>query len=253
MQRWAIGPWGFRVWGLAIALIGATNLVLGDFDPIEAPPAGMPGRWLLFWLANIFLLLAGAAVQVPRLTRLAALAIALYFGLGVAVLINGPGIVANLATYGAYFGMVTPLAMVAAATILIAQGKREAQWTRGAQILFGLCALFYGGAHFVYPGFTAPLVPTWLPPSQSFWADATGVAHILAGVAILTRVQARLATILLTIMYAGFGLLVHVRMIIGDPHHAYYWTENAMNLALVGVAWVMADSFDPRGRRAAGA
>ncbi len=252
MQRWTIGPWGFRVWGLGIALIGATNLVLGDFDPIEAPPAGMPGRWLLFWVANIFLLLAGAAVQMPRLTRWAAWGIALYFGLGVAVLINGPGIVANFASYATYFAVVTPLAMVAAATILIARGPRAAQWVRGAQSVFGLCALFYGGAHFVYPSFTAPLVPSWLPPSQLFWADATGVAHILAGIAILTRVQARLATILLTIMYAGFGLLVHVRMIVGDPHHAYYWTENAMNLALVGVAWVMADSFDLRERTAPG-
>ena len=112
--------------------------------------------------------------------------------------------------------------------------------------VFGVCAILFGGAHFFYMNLTAPLVPQWLPPNQVFWGYATGVAHIAAGVAILTGVQARLAAILLTIMYASFTLLVHGPMFVADHLNHFVWTENAENLALIGAAWVVADSLARR-------
>ena len=95
---------------------------------------------------------------------------------------------------------------------------------------------------------TAPLVPRWLPPTQEFWGYATGVGHIAAGIAILTGVQARLAAILLTAMYASFTLLVHGPMLVADHSSRLIWSENALNIALIGVAWVVADSL-ARSRR----
>jgi uncharacterized membrane protein YphA (DoxX/SURF4 family) len=89
---------------------------------------------------------------------------------------------------------------------------------------------------------TAPLVPKWLPPTQEFWAYATGIGHIAAGVAILTGVQSRLAAILLTAMYASFTLLVHGPMLLAHPSNHGILAENAENIALIGVAWVVADS-----------
>ena len=68
------------------------------------------------------------------------------------------------------------------------------------------------------------------------------VGHIGAGVAILTGVQARLAAILLTAMYASVTLLVHGPMLLADPSSHMIWSENALNLVLVGAAWVVADS-----------
>ena len=117
-----------------------------------------------------------------------------------------------------------------------------ARLTRVGQLAFGICALIFGTAHFVYMNLTAPLVPKWLPPTQEFWAYATGVAHIAAGVAILTGVQARLAAILLTIMFASFTVLVHVPMLLATPSDHWIWNENAVNIALIGAAWVVADS-----------
>ena len=102
--------------------------------------------------------------------------------------------------------------------------------------------LLFGGAHFFYMNRTAPLVPKWLPPTQAFWAVATGIGHIAAGVAILAGVQARLAAILLTVMYASFTPLVHAPMLLADPSSQMIWSENALNLALIGTAWVVADS-----------
>ena len=63
--------------------------------------------------------------------------------------------------------------------------------------------------------------------------------------------QARLAAILLTAMYVSFTLLVHVPMLLADPSSHWIWSENALNLALIGAAWVVADSLarsDPRKR-----
>ena len=88
---------------------------------------------------------------------------------------------------------------------------------------------------------TAPFVPKWLPPTQEFWGYVTGVCFVAAGVAILTGIRARLAAILLTTMIASFGLLANGRALLADPSR-WNWTESALNLALIGVAWVVADS-----------
>ena len=121
-----------------------------------------------------------------------------------------------------------------------------ARLSRIAHIVFGLCAIVFGIAHFEYMSLTAPLVPKWLPPSQEFWGYATGIAHIAAGVAILTSVKARLAAVLLTIMFALFSVMVHIPMVIATPGDHWIWNENAVNLALIGAAWVVADSLKPR-------
>ena len=43
-------------------------------------------------------------------------------------------------------------------------------------------------------------------------------------------------------MFASFTPLVHVPMLLADPTVYVNWTENALNLALTGAAWVVADS-----------
>ena len=77
------------------------------------------------------------------------------------------------------------------------------------------------------------------------------IGHIAAGVAILTGVQARPAAILLTVMFACFTPLVHAPMLLADPSSYVNWTENALNLTLIGAAWVVADSLVQPHRHAA--
>lgn len=176
-----------------------------------------------------------------------AAALSAYFALIVVILMNGRVVLAHYAEYGSYSGAAEQLAIAAAGLIVYAasariDATRAARLTRLGQVAFGICAVLFGGAHFFYMNMTAPLVPKWLPPTQEFWAYATAVGHIAAGVAILTGVQARLAAILLTAMYASFTLLVHVPMLLAEPSSHMNWAENALNLALIGVAWVVADS-----------
>ena len=80
------------------------------------------------------------------------------------------------------------------------------------------------------------------PPSQVFWGYVTGVCFIAAGLAILTGVKARLAATLLTVMIACFGLMANDRILLTGLSSHFNWSESALNLALIGVAWVVADS-----------
>jgi uncharacterized membrane protein YphA (DoxX/SURF4 family) len=193
------------------------------------------------------MLVAGMAVEWRRTTAWAAAALTAYFSLVVVVLLNGRILLRHYAEFGPYESLAIELAIAAGGLLVYVDSAGidatlASRLTRVAQVAFGVCALVFGVAHFVYMNLTAPLVPKWLPPSQEFWGYATGVGHIAAGVAILTGVKARLAAILLTAMFASFTVLVHVPMLIADPANHWILNENAVNIALIGAAWVVADS-----------
>jgi uncharacterized membrane protein YphA (DoxX/SURF4 family) len=238
---------GWRVYGLGVMALAVLCLAWGTFDPGQPVSKGFPDRTALAYAAAAFMLVAGAAVEWRRTAAWGAAALAAYYALIVVILMNGRVVLAHYAEYGSYSGAAEQLAIAAGGLIVYAahadiDASLAARLTRVGQLIFGVCALLFGGAHFFYMNMTAPLVPKWLPPSQEFWAYATGIGHIAAGVAILTGVQARLAAILLTAMYASFTFLVHLPMLLADPSNHFIWSENAENLALIGVAWVVADS-----------
>src|SRR5471032_3458498 len=238
---------GWRVLGLGVMALAMVALAWGDFDPGQSVPKAFPDRTVLAYAAAVFMLVAGAAVEWRRTTAWGAAALAAYYALIVVILMNGRVVLAHYAEFGTYSGLAEQLAITAGGLIVYAASAKidarlAARLTRLGQLAFGVCALIFGGAHFFYMNLTAPLVPKWLPPTQEFWAYATGVCHFAAGVAILTGVQARLAAILLTVMFASFTPLVHLPMLLADHASHMNWTENVVNLALTGVAWVVADS-----------
>ena len=245
---------GGYVYGLGVMALAGVCLAFGGFDPGQPVPKAFPDRTILAYAAAAFMLVAGAAVMWRRAAAWASGALAAYYALIVVVLMNGRVMLAHPTEYVSYSGAAEQLAIAAGALILFAaSGKLDAglraRITRLGQITFGLCAIIFVGAHFAYLGFTAPLAPKWLPGSQVFWAYATGVAHIAGGLAIIAGFRARLAAILLTVMYASFTPLVHVPLLLADHTSHENWAENAENIALVGVAWVVADSLAGRTRR----
>ncbi len=238
---------GSRVYGFGVMALAIVCVAWGDFDPGQPVPKDLPFRTVLAYSSAVFMLVAGAAIEWRRTAAWGAAALFAYYALIVVVVMNGRVVLARYGVYGTYSGIAEQLAVAAAALIAYAanariDAARAARLGRLGQVVFAVCALLFGGAHFAYMNLTAPLVPKWLPPSPEFWAYATGVGHIAAGVAILTGVQARLAAVLLTIMYASFTPLVHVPMLLADPSSHLAWSENALNLALIGAAWVVADS-----------
>jgi uncharacterized membrane protein len=247
---------GWRAYGIGVMALGIVCLAFGDFHPGQPVPKDFPDRTVLAYAAAVFMLVAGAAVEWRRATAWAALALTAYFALAVVVLMHGRILLVHYAEFGPYESLAIEVAITMGALIVFATTSKRmdaalaARLVRIGQTIFALCALIFGAAHFVYLNLTAPLVPKWLPLSQDFWAYATGVAHIAAGIAILTGVQARLAATLLTVMFASFTPLVHVPMVLATPSSHWLWNENAVNLALIGAAWVIGDSLAPgRSRR----
>jgi uncharacterized membrane protein YphA (DoxX/SURF4 family) len=238
---------GWRVYGLGVMALGTACLAFGAFDPGQPVPNNLPAHTALAYASGAFMVLAAAAVEWRRTAAWGAAALTAYYTLFVVILMQGRLLLKDYAVYVTYEDIAMQLAIAAGGLIICAMTARidavlAARLTRAGQLAFGVCALVFGGAHFVYMNLTAPLVPKWLPPTQVFWGYATGVGFVAAGVAIVTGVKARLAAILLTAMLAVFALLVHLSTLLADHASHWNWTEAAENLAVTGAAWVVADS-----------
>jgi uncharacterized membrane protein len=246
--------YGRYVFGLGVITLGVAKLALSG-SGAAVPAAALAGRAAWGYAGAAFMIVAGAALLWRRTKAWAAAAVAAYFAIVVLGVTNGPDVLRHYREFLAWFGATEPLAITAGALIVFAGGADIPATTaqrliRLSQIALGACAIYFGVAHFLHMELTAPLVPKWLPPSQVFWGYATGVFHIAAGLALISGVQARLAAILLTVMYAAFTPLVHIPLFLANQHDHRNWMENAMNIALTGAAWVAADSL-ARSRRAA--
>jgi uncharacterized membrane protein YphA (DoxX/SURF4 family) len=239
---------GSRVYGLGVMAVGVASLAFGDFDPGQPVAEHFPGRVALAYAAGVFMVVAAAAVEWRRTAAWGAAVLTIYYTLFVVVLMNGRLLLTDYAVYVTYENIAMQLAIAAGALIIFAttaarlDAALAARLTRLGRLAFGVCALIFGGAHFAYLSYTAQMVPKWLPPSQVFWACGTGVGFIAAGLAFLTGLQARLAAILLTVMLVSFGLLANGPILLADHASHFNWTESAVNLAVVGAAWVLADS-----------
>jgi uncharacterized membrane protein YphA (DoxX/SURF4 family) len=236
-----------RIYGLGAVALGLVGMVWGDFAAVWQPvPNSIPGRTALAYAVAAALLLAGLAVQWQRTAGLGALALTALYSLGV-ILLHVPRVIAHATVFVTWLGAAEQLALVAgglAAYAYCAQLESAVaeRITKIGRLIFGVCLIVFGLAHLFYLAPTAELVPAWLPPGQLFWAYATAAAHFAAGIAILSGILARTAAILLTAMFVVFGILVHAPTIIIDPHTHINWAANAINLALIGSAWVIAAS-----------
>jgi uncharacterized membrane protein YphA (DoxX/SURF4 family) len=236
-----------RVYAVGAIALGLAGLVWGDFVPVWQPvPAGVPGRTALAYATAAALLLGGVALLYRRSGALGAAVLVLLYLLG-AVVLHVPHLVAHRLHFGPWAGAAEQLALASGGLIAFAYAAKistalSSRMNRIGERVFGICVFVFGVAHFVYPNETASLVPTWLAPGALFWAYATGAAHIAASLAILSGVQAKLAARLLCAMFVVFALLVHAPLLVADPRSHVHWVMNAVNLALLGAAWVVADS-----------
>jgi uncharacterized membrane protein YphA (DoxX/SURF4 family) len=243
---------GRRVYGLAAIALGLIGLVWDDFALVWQPvPAGLPGRAMLAYAVAAALVLAGAALNLKRSEAFGAAVLTILYALCV-LLLHAPRAAAHPMVVAVWGGIAEQLALTAGGLVAFAASARigapsAARLSRVGILAFGVCLVVFGLMHFFYVGPTAAMVPKWLPAGQAFWAYATGAAHIAAGLAILSGVLARLASVLVTAMFVGFGVLVHAPLLLADAASHLNWTSNAINLALVGAAWVVADALAKRG------
>ncbi len=257
ISRTALSNPGSRVYGLGAITLGLVGLAWGDFATFWQPvqTVGIPNHGVLAYVTAACLLSAGVATEWRQSAKAGLLALAvLYFLFAMLWL---PRVVGFPHIFGTWGGMLEEMAPAAAAVVgyasLLPRGSAAAIWAeRIGRLLFGVCAVSFGVVHFTAVPQTAAMVPRWIPPAQTFWAWATGVAHLLAGVAILTGILAPFASRLLTAMLVGFGVLVWLPALFAHPRAHMTWAGNAVNLTLIGAAWVVADLIANRKRLARG-
>ena len=81
--------------------------------------------------------------------------------------------------------------------------------TTFARFLYGLPMIMFGVFHFMKGKQMEGMVPSFFP-LKIFWVYLTGVALIAAGISIITKIQARLASLLLALMLLVFVVLIHL-------------------------------------------
>jgi hypothetical protein len=238
---------GIHVYGLASIALGIIGFVWADFALVWQPvPDGIPGRTALAYATAAVLVAGGAAINVRRTAAIGAAALAILYALDV-VLLHVPIAAVHPLVVGSWSGIAEQLLLALGATVAYAStasidASRADRIRRVARIAYGVCLLLFAAAHFRYPAETAALVPQWLPPSQMFWVYFVGASFLAAALAVLSGIQAGVASALVAAMLMAFAALVHLPLVLKDPSHLS-WTMNAMNLSLAGAAWIIADSY----------
>jgi uncharacterized membrane protein YphA (DoxX/SURF4 family) len=232
-----IGRWLFAA---ACVAFGVQGLILGKFIVALQP---MPAGWLpaqpWAWVDAAVVIVAGLSQAMDRTARAGALLLAALF-LFTALGVQGRPLIEHPKEVADDFFHV--LAIGAGALALAASVGRTGWSGRAglaARLIFGVCTIGHGVMHFVYFKFTADFIPAWIP-GHEFWAAATGIAQIAAGLAILSGVLGRLAAILTGAMYASWFPLVHIPRVMAHPQTAQEWTSLGIVAALSASALLVA-------------
>ncbi len=236
---------GWIALALSMLGLGLLGFITGDFALNWQPvPASVPGRTTLAYITAALFWALGAGLLFDRYKHTFAIATAAAF-LVWALLLHGPGVVADPLNVLPWLGFTERLEVAAGALMLAATqvpGTSFARWSLLiGRIAFGACLPIFGLSHWAYAQFTADMIPAFIP-AHLFWAYFTGGGHIAAGIAILTGVLARLGSILFATMVSGFVLLLHVPRVIGDPGNRTEWTMLVIALTMAGAAWCVAGS-----------
>lgn len=206
------GRIGFAVAMCALGVLGA---YYGDFALQWQPvPHSLPGYTLAAYTSAALLILGGLGVLVRARAPLAAL---LLMGcLGVFWLLpQALRLPAAPGSLGTWLGFCEVLGVVSGACLLWSAGT-QVRVQRTARVVFGLCCLVYGASHFVYAGYTAAMIPSWLPQRLGL-AYVTGTGHILVGLALVFNQMPRLAALLEAVMMSLFVILLHVPSLWASP------------------------------------
>jgi len=235
---------GRRLFGLAAILFGILTLAWGDFNGWQQiqPLGNVPHREILVVLSAAVQLFGGFAIQWSRTERLGAITLLAVYS--VFALLWVPRIIATPLTYDPWGNLFEQSSVVAGALIATSRPAAPGRPPAAALIgyyLFALCTVSFTIEQVSILSATASFVPSWIPPSQMFWAVSTTVFFALAAIALLTGVQALLAARLTTAMILGFQFLVWLPRPFMDPHQQMNWAGNCQNLAIAGAAWIVSE------------
>ena len=255
-DHFAVARGAVYLFALATIAAGVLDLIWGEFEtahqPIGALGDNIPGQKIFAYITAVWMILAGAAILWRRTTRVGALAAALiYLVFGLFWLprfYTAPQTVGFRLTLfvGLLAGMFTQLMVVAGALVLYASvAPSYTNWSAVARWVIGLAAVLFGVVHLSSVQVVAGMVPKWIPLGGAFWVVLTGIAFLLAGLAILSGILNRLAAHLLALMIVVFEIAL-VPMVFANPGNHIAWGSNAYSLAAAGAVWIFASSISSR-------
>jgi uncharacterized membrane protein YphA (DoxX/SURF4 family) len=225
---------------LGAILLGAVGIWFHDFALQWQPvPAGFPLRTPFAIVTGLLLILGGGETLSGKFARAGAVLLMSIYGLWVLIL-HGPLLVTKPTDLGTWNGVAEIVFMTVGAVALYSgiRGTRG-KVGGGVCVAAGLCALVFGATHFKYAPFTATMVPAWIPPNQIFWAYATGVAHVVAGLSLVSGIRSQIGATLLAAMMALFVMLVHIPRVFAAPGEQLEWIMLGVALSMSGAAWLV--------------
>jgi uncharacterized membrane protein YphA (DoxX/SURF4 family) len=242
---------GRAVYGSAMVAFAVENLARLDGVPqVEPFPLWLGGHSGLAVLSAAVLLGGGLLINVPRLAARAALALAVLGAIWLLSL-QAPLVIAQPKNGGLWVGFFETCAIGAASTFLAASllprddavlGQAGDAWRRvavGARFAFGLSFIAFGISHFVYREYVESVIPAWIP-AHRFFAYFTGVAHLAAGVSLVSGFRDRLAATLLAIMFGSWVLILHIPRVVAARTDVNEWTSLIIAVAMCGGAALFA-------------
>jgi uncharacterized membrane protein len=256
-----VGVWFY---GLGTVLTGMLDIAWGDFDashqPIQSLGKNFPGEHLLAYVAGVCLVAAGLAILWRRTARMGGAASAIAYLIFMALWL--PRYYTGIHAYGwrievllgISFGLAQQVFLVAPAAIVYASNAspdshRQQRAVIAARWMLGLPPILFGLFHLAAIHVFASIVPQWMP-FGNFWAVLTGIAFILAGIAICSRIMDVLALRLLALMLLLFEGLVEMPPIFIRLHSQPTWGAAVYNLTAIGACLIFAEFLASRADRA---
>jgi hypothetical protein len=255
-----VGVWFY---GLGTALTGILDIAWGAFDashqPIQSLGKNLPGQPILAYVAGVWLVAAGLAILWRRSARMGAAASAIAYLIFMALWL--PRYDAGIHAYGwriavllgISFGLAQQVFLLAPAAIVFAStaspdSRLQQRTAIAARWMLGLPPIVFGSLHLAAIHVFASIVPHWMSFGY-FWAALTGLAFILAGIAICSGIKDVLALRLLALMLLLFEGFVEVPPIFIRLHNQATWGAAVYNLVAIGACLIFAEFLASRADR----
>ena len=242
---------GRAMFAAAVAGLGVQCVLRSNAVPALEPVLGATSLPVIGWITGVVLVAAAVATLLRPTASYGAAAIAAMLLVWV-VLLHAPALAAAPKNGSEWTSAAETFALGGAALVLFGRTRLSAAW-RGApdalalrtimagRIFFGISMLGFGALHFLYIPYVAFVIPNWIPTHVAF-AYATGVAHVAAGLGILTGVIARVAALCTAAMFGSWFLILHIPRVAAHARNPNEWTSMLIALAMSGGALLVADA-----------
>lgn len=240
---------GRAIFAVAMIGMGVQCILRGNTVPQLEPVPSATVLSPIAWITGVVLIVAAIATMVRPTAIYGAAVLAAVMLLWVALL-HAPALTAAPRNGGEWTGASETFALAGVALVLFGLTRLSLAWRRIpdaltarcitiGRILVGVSMLGFGTLHFLYIPYVAVVIPNWIPVHVGF-AYATGVAHIAAGVSILTGVLARVAALCAAAMFGSWVLILHIPRAFEHLREANEWTSMLIALAMCGGALLIA-------------